>query len=83
MAETNGRQQREFDLVVFGASGFTGRLVAEYLNARKASDDGLRWAVAAVSWGVIAPPRKRSSAPMRATLTAAEVPVEHPAGASL
>ena len=24
--------EREFDVVVFGATGFTGRLVAEYLN---------------------------------------------------
>ncbi len=46
MTAANGKQGREFDLVVFGASGFTGRLVAEYLQGRKASDDGLRWAVA-------------------------------------
>lgn len=35
--------QRAFDVVVFGATGFTGRLVAEYL-ARAAP--GLRWALA-------------------------------------
>jgi short subunit dehydrogenase-like uncharacterized protein len=34
----------DFDLVVYGATGFTGRLVAEYLvGARRA---GLRWAMA-------------------------------------
>jgi saccharopine dehydrogenase (NAD+, L-glutamate forming) len=35
---------RELDLVLFGATGFTGRLTAEYL-ARHAPD-GLRWALA-------------------------------------
>ena len=29
MSDSNSR---EFDLIVFGATGFTGRLVAEYLN---------------------------------------------------
>ena len=35
---------REFDLVVWGATGFTGRLVAEYL-LRRYGTDGLRWAL--------------------------------------
>lgn len=35
---------RDFDIVLFGATGFTGRLTAEYL-ARHAPD-GLRWALA-------------------------------------
>lgn len=34
---------REFDLVLFGATGFTGRLVADHL---KRSPDPLRWAIA-------------------------------------
>jgi short subunit dehydrogenase-like uncharacterized protein len=38
------RADREFDVVLFGATGFTGRLTAEYL-ARHAPD-GLRWALA-------------------------------------
>jgi short subunit dehydrogenase-like uncharacterized protein len=36
---------REFDIIVYGASGFTGRLVAEYLQAEYA-DSGLKWAMA-------------------------------------
>jgi short subunit dehydrogenase-like uncharacterized protein len=36
---------RELDLILFGATGFTGRLVAQYLQAT-ASRDGLRWAMA-------------------------------------
>jgi len=39
-------QQREFDIVVWGATGFTGRLVAEYLLRRYGAEDaGLRWAL--------------------------------------
>ena len=35
---------REFDLIVFGATGFTGRLVAEYLHLSGA--ESARWAIA-------------------------------------
>jgi len=38
------RDTREFDVIVFGATGFTGRLVAEYLHLSGA--DGARWAIA-------------------------------------
>src|SRR3954451_21758888 len=38
--------QREFDIVVYGATGFTGRLVAEYLVTRSAAEDAPRWAMA-------------------------------------
>ncbi|MES2337013.1 MAG: saccharopine dehydrogenase NADP-binding domain-containing protein [Pseudomonadota bacterium] len=34
---------REFDIVVYGATGFTGKLVAEYLGSR---DHGVTWAMA-------------------------------------
>jgi len=37
-------RDREFDLIVFGATGFTGRLVAEYLHLSGAA--GARWAIA-------------------------------------
>src|SRR5436305_3204775 len=36
--------EREHDIVVFGATGFTGALTAEYLAGR--AGDGLRWALA-------------------------------------
>lgn len=36
---------KEFDLVVFGATGFTGRLVAEYLHNEYNGND-VRWAMA-------------------------------------
>ncbi|MEM8860095.1 MAG: saccharopine dehydrogenase NADP-binding domain-containing protein, partial [Chloroflexota bacterium] len=38
--------EREFDIVVWGATGFTGRLVAEYLYDRYGDDPSLKWAMA-------------------------------------
>jgi short subunit dehydrogenase-like uncharacterized protein len=38
--------EREFDLVVFGAPGFTGTLVAEYLLKQYGQTNDLRWAIA-------------------------------------
>ncbi|HEY3492882.1 MAG TPA: saccharopine dehydrogenase NADP-binding domain-containing protein, partial [Solirubrobacterales bacterium] len=35
--------QRQFDLVLFGATGFTGGLTADYLAAH--SPEGMRWAL--------------------------------------
>ena len=37
----------KFDIVVYGATGFTGQLVAEYLAAQYKSDSHLKWAIAA------------------------------------
>ena len=36
---------KEFDIIIWGASGFTGRLVAEYLF-KKYNSDSLKWAIA-------------------------------------
>lgn len=38
------RQDREFDIILWGATGFAGRLVAEYLAANYGEDE-LRWAL--------------------------------------
>lgn len=38
--------QKIYDIIVFGATGFTGRLVAEYLHTVSATDKNLRWAMA-------------------------------------
>ena len=38
--------EREFDLVVFGASGYTGKLVAEYIQNEYVGDQSLKWALA-------------------------------------
>ncbi|MBR0849693.1 saccharopine dehydrogenase NADP-binding domain-containing protein [Bradyrhizobium diazoefficiens] len=37
---------QEFDIVVYGATGFTGQLVAEYLATRYKDDKALKWAMA-------------------------------------
>jgi short subunit dehydrogenase-like uncharacterized protein len=37
---------REFDIIVYGATGSTGRLVAEYLARRSRSNTSVRWAMA-------------------------------------
>ncbi len=39
-------EDREFDIVVWGASGFTGRLVVEYLLERYALGGEINWAIA-------------------------------------
>ena len=41
---TSVHKDREFDLILFGATGFTGQLVAEYLARHR--PEGLRWALA-------------------------------------
>lgn len=46
MSDQTPEASRDFDVVVFGASGFTGRLVAEYLLKRYSAGGELRWAVA-------------------------------------
>lgn len=44
MSKTESK--REFDVIVWGATGFTGTLVAEYLMRQYGTDRELRWAVA-------------------------------------
>lgn len=39
-------QSREFDIIIWGASGFTGRLVAEYLFKQYGISGNLKWAMA-------------------------------------
>jgi short subunit dehydrogenase-like uncharacterized protein len=49
--------QRDFDIVVFGATGFTGALTAEYLAAH--APTGMRWALAGRNRGKLAALRDR------------------------
>ncbi len=60
----------EFDIVVFGASGFTGRLVAEYLAEQYPS--GLKWAMAGRNLDKLAAVRDEIKAPPTTTLIAAD-----------
>ena len=38
--------EREFDVVVFGASGYTGKLVAEYIQSEYGKSGSVKWAIA-------------------------------------
>ena len=39
------KDKREYDIIIWGATGFTGRLVAEYLHLNYNSNN-LKWAIA-------------------------------------
>lgn len=62
---------REFDLIVYGATGFTGRLVAEYL-AQRAGSGAIRWAMAGRSLDKLAAVRSEIGAPADTPLIAAD-----------
>ena len=53
----------QLDIVVYGATGFTGRLVAEYLAARYAGTSDLKWAMAGRSRDKLAAVRDAIGAP--------------------
>jgi short subunit dehydrogenase-like uncharacterized protein len=61
---------REFDIVIYGASGFTGRLVAEYMASK--SGHGLKWAMAGRSEAKLASVRDEIGAPADTPLVVAD-----------
>ena len=65
---------KDFDVIVFGATGFTGRLVAEVMLARAASDNqrGLRWAMAGRNLDKLAEVRRQIGASEDLPLIAAD-----------
>lgn len=63
---------REFDVIVFGASGFTGRLVAEYLDARYGVGGDVRWAMAGRSQDKLEAVRVEIGAPADTPLVVAD-----------
>ncbi|MGS0754462.1 saccharopine dehydrogenase family protein [Roseateles sp. GG27B] len=54
---------KQFDLIVHGATGFTGRLVIEYLLQRYPAGSGLRWAMGGRSAAKLAAVRDELGAP--------------------
>jgi short subunit dehydrogenase-like uncharacterized protein len=64
------KSAREFDVVVFGASGYTGRLVAEYLAQTYPS--GLAWAMAGRSLDKLAAVRSEIGLPASIPLIQAD-----------
>ncbi|MEM1188901.1 MAG: saccharopine dehydrogenase NADP-binding domain-containing protein [Pseudomonadota bacterium] len=61
---------RELDIVIYGASGFTGRLVAEYLTAK--NGHGLRWAMAGRNAEKLAAVRDEIGAPADTPIVTAD-----------
>ena len=62
--------QRDYDVVVWGATGFTGVLVCEYLLERYGAEGELRWAVAARNPDKLAALKSRLGAAALPTLIA-------------
>lgn len=63
--------QRQFDVIVYGATGFTGRLVAEYLSQQYA-DGSVKWAMAGRSAKKLEEVRDLIGAPKDTQLIAAD-----------
>ncbi len=66
------RSPREFDVVVYGATGFTGKLVAEYLSGRQKAGLKLRWALAGRSLDKLAAARDEMGVAKDVPLIAAD-----------
>ena len=62
----------KFDIVVYGATGFTGQLVAEYLAANYRGDRELKWAMAGRSLDKLASVRDAIGAPADTPLIVAD-----------
>ncbi len=62
----------KFDIVVYGATGFTGQLVAEYLALHYKGDTGLKWAMAGRSTEKLAAVRDAIGAPKDLPLIVAD-----------
>ncbi len=65
-------RDREFDVIVFGATGFTGRLVAEYLVNRYGVDRDVTWAMAGRSQAKLEAVRDEIGAPSSTPLVVAD-----------
>src|SRR3954462_5976175 len=62
----------KFDIVVYGATGFTGQLIAEYLAAHYKGDANLKWAMAGRSKDKLASVRDAIGAPADTPLIVAD-----------
>ncbi|MGY8709558.1 saccharopine dehydrogenase NADP-binding domain-containing protein [Bradyrhizobium sp. 18BD] len=62
----------KFDIVVYGATGFTGQLVAEYLAAHYKADKSLKWAMAGRSLDKLKSVRDAIGAPADTPLIVAD-----------
>ena len=62
----------EFDLIVYGATGYTGRLVAEYLAGKYGVGGDVKWAMAGRSAAKLAEVRDETGAPANTPLVVAD-----------
>src|SRR6185295_11511545 len=67
-----GMSSSKFDIVVYGATGFTGQLVAEYLAAHYKAGSSLKWAMAGRSKDKLASVRDAIGAPADTPLIVAD-----------
>src|SRR3984885_1161942 len=65
-------KSKKFDIVVYGATGFTGQLVAEYLAAHYKNDTQLKWAMAGRSLDKLKSVRDAIGAPADIPLIVAD-----------
>ncbi|MBA4794050.1 MAG: saccharopine dehydrogenase NADP-binding domain-containing protein [Phenylobacterium sp.] len=66
------RKDAEFDIIVYGATGFTGRLVAEHLLKRYGVGKDVKWAMAGRSPDKLAAVRDEIGAPAETPLVVAD-----------
>jgi short subunit dehydrogenase-like uncharacterized protein len=66
------KSSAEFDIIVYGASGFTGRLVAEYLAQRYGVGGDIKWAMAGRSHDKLVQVRDEIGAPANTPLVVAD-----------
>jgi short subunit dehydrogenase-like uncharacterized protein len=66
------KSSSKFDIVVYGATGFTGQLVAEYLALHYRDDKQLKWAMAGRSLDKLKSARDAVGAPSDTPLIAAD-----------
>jgi short subunit dehydrogenase-like uncharacterized protein len=66
------KSSSKFDIIVYGATGFTGQLVAEYLAAHYAGEGAPKWAMAGRSLDKLASVRDAIGAPADTALIVAD-----------
>ena len=66
------KSSAKFDIVVYGATGFTGQLVAEYLVTHYRNDPSLKWAMAGRSMAKLKSVRQAIGAPADTPLIVAD-----------
>jgi len=66
------KKTAEFDIIVYGATGYTGRLVAEYLARRHGVGGEVKWAMAGRSAAKLAQVRDEIGAPAQTPLVVAD-----------